>query len=60
MLRDLARFQDPYFPKGNVSLQYASACEPRGETEIKLITTEKHYTFSAETEAARDDVSAHS
>ncbi len=48
--------QDPYFPKGNVSLQYVDSCDPHGETEIKLRTTQKSYTFSAETVAARDDV----
>ncbi|EIW72673.1 hypothetical protein TREMEDRAFT_41904 [Tremella mesenterica DSM 1558] len=46
---------DPYFPKGNVSLQYAFACEPVDDTRFKLRTSERTYTFSAETQDGRDD-----
>lgn len=47
--------QDPYFPKGNVSLQYASSCDPLDGTKFKLRTAERNYTFSADTEHARDE-----
>ncbi|KAK4684673.1 hypothetical protein P7C73_g5496, partial [Tremellales sp. Uapishka_1] len=46
---------DPYFPKGNVSLQYASSCDAIDDTRFKLRTSEKNYTFTAETVAGRDD-----
>ena len=47
--------QDPYFPKGNVSLQYALSCDPADETRFKLRTSERSYTFTADTEASRDE-----
>ena len=46
---------DPYFPKGNVSLQYASSCDAIDETRFKLRTSERNYTFTADTEANRDE-----
>lgn len=46
---------DPYFPQGNVSLQYASSCEPVDETRFKLRTAERSYSFAADTPANRDD-----
>lgn len=47
--------QDPYFPKGNVSLQYASSCDAVDEVRFKLRTAERNYTFTAESEASRDE-----
>ena len=47
--------QDPYFPKGNISLQYASSCDAVDETRFKLRTSERNYTFTAESEASRDE-----
>jgi len=49
------REQDPYFPKGNVSLQYASSCDAVDETRFKLRTSERNYTFTAESKASRDE-----
>ncbi|WVQ62325.1 uncharacterized protein L199_000464 [Kwoniella botswanensis] len=46
---------DPYFPKGNISLQYCSSCDAVDETKFKVRTAEKNYTFSADTEASRDE-----
>ncbi|WVF70804.1 hypothetical protein IAT40_005598 [Kwoniella sp. CBS 6097] len=46
---------DPYFPKGNVSLQYCSSCDAVDETKFKLRTAERNYTFTADTEASRDE-----
>ncbi|ORY29024.1 hypothetical protein BCR39DRAFT_559323 [Naematelia encephala] len=46
---------DPYFPKGNVSLQYASSCDAIDETKFKLRTPERNYTFTADTESSRDE-----
>ncbi|WVR05782.1 hypothetical protein IAU60_002807 [Kwoniella sp. DSM 27419] len=46
---------DPYFPKGNVSLQYASSCDPIEDCKFKLRTPERNYTFTADTEASRDE-----
>lgn len=45
---------DPYFPKGNISLQYASSCDPIDENRFKLRTAERNYTFTADTEEGRD------
>lgn len=42
---------DPYFPKGNVSLQYASSVDMIGGAKFKLRTAERNYTFTADTEA---------
>lgn len=47
--------QDLYFPKGNVSLEFAVGCEPSGDHKLKLKTAERSYTFSAETSSARDE-----
>ena len=47
--------QDPYFPKGNVSLLYASSCDSLDETRFKLRTSERNYTFTAESEASKDE-----
>jgi sterol 3beta-glucosyltransferase len=38
-----------------VSLQYASSCDPLDGTKFKLRTAERNYTFSADTEHARDE-----
>lgn len=42
---------EPYFPKGNVSLQYASSCDMLDGARFKLRTAERNYTFTADTEA---------
>lgn len=42
---------DPYFPRGNVPLQYASSCESLDSTRFKLRTSERNYTFTADSEA---------
>ncbi|WOO84798.1 Sterol 3-beta-glucosyltransferase [Vanrija pseudolonga] len=42
---------DPYFPRGNVPLQYASSCEALDSTRFKLRTSERNYTFTADSEA---------
>ncbi|TXT13065.1 hypothetical protein VHUM_01466 [Vanrija humicola] len=42
---------DPYFPRGNVPLQYASSCESLDGTRFKLRTSERNYTFTADSEA---------
>ena len=47
--------QDPYFPKGNVSLQYASSCDAIDEHRFKLRTSERNYTFTADSEKSRDE-----
>lgn len=47
--------QDPYFPKGNISLQYVSSCDAVDETRFKLRTPERNYTFRADTEDGRDE-----
>lgn len=47
--------QDPYFPKGNISLQYVSSCDAVDETRFKLRTPERNYTFKADTEDGRDE-----
>lgn len=54
-LTAVANAQDPYFPKGNVSLQYASSCEPIDDTRFKLRTAERSYSFAADTTTNRDD-----
>nr|XP_019049094.1 sterol 3-beta-glucosyltransferase [Kwoniella bestiolae CBS 10118]OCF28024.1 sterol 3-beta-glucosyltransferase [Kwoniella bestiolae CBS 10118] len=46
---------DPYFPKGNISLQYCSSCDAVDETKFKVRTAERNYTFTADTEASRDE-----
>ncbi|CED83178.1 glycosyltransferase family 1 protein [Phaffia rhodozyma] len=46
---------DPYFPQGNVDLQYAVECEPFGEKALKLSTNRKTLQFSSETVAGRDE-----
>lgn len=38
-----------------MSLQYASSCDAIDETRFKLRTSEKNYTFTAESEASRDE-----
>jgi sterol 3beta-glucosyltransferase len=47
--------QDPYFPKGNISLQYASSCDSVGGARFKLRTTERNYTFTADNEANAEE-----
>ena len=47
--------QDPYFPKGSVSLHYVSSCDAIDSKRFKLRTSERNYSFSAETEASRDE-----
>jgi len=47
--------QDPYFPKGNISLQYVSSCDPIDENRFKLRTPERNYTFRADTADGRDE-----
>jgi hypothetical protein len=47
--------QDPYFPHGNVDLQYAIECEPVDERTIRLLTNRRSYTFYADTSAGRDE-----
>lgn len=47
--------QDPYFPKGNISLQYVSSCDPVDETRFKVRTPERNYTFKADTSDGRDE-----
>ncbi|WWC86113.1 uncharacterized protein L201_000984 [Kwoniella dendrophila CBS 6074] len=46
---------DPYFPKGNISLEYCYSCDAIDETKFKVRTAEKNYTFTADTEASRDE-----
>ncbi|WWC58506.1 uncharacterized protein I303_101049 [Kwoniella dejecticola CBS 10117] len=46
---------DPYFPKGNISLQYCTSCDATDELKFKVRTAEKNYTFTADTEASRDE-----
>lgn len=46
---------DPYFPKGNISLQYVSSCDPVDENRFKLRTPERNYTFKADTSDGRDE-----
>ncbi|WRT64019.1 uncharacterized protein IL334_000946 [Kwoniella shivajii] len=46
---------DPYFPKGNVSLQYCSSCDAVDDTKFKVRMAEKNYTFTSDTEASRDE-----
>jgi len=53
--RRLSHLQDPYFPKGNVSLQYASSCDAIDEHRFKLRTSERNYTFTADSEKSRDE-----
>ena len=47
--------QDPYFPQGNVDLQYAIDCESHEERSFKLRTNRKSYTFIADTSASREE-----
>ncbi|BEI92944.1 uncharacterized protein CcaverHIS019_0505720 [Cutaneotrichosporon cavernicola] len=42
---------DPYFPKGNVSLQYALNCDLVDETRFKVRLPERHYNFQSDTPA---------
>nr|XP_019014859.1 sterol 3-beta-glucosyltransferase [Kwoniella pini CBS 10737]OCF53640.1 sterol 3-beta-glucosyltransferase [Kwoniella pini CBS 10737] len=46
---------DPYFPKGNISLQYCTSCDATDELKFKVRTAEKNYTFTTDTEASRDE-----
>jgi sterol 3beta-glucosyltransferase len=46
---------DPYFPKGNISLQYVSSCDPVDDNRFKLRTPERNYTFKADTADGRDE-----
>lgn len=46
---------DPYFPKGNISLQYCHSCEAASGTRFKVRTSERNYTFTADTESSRDE-----
>ncbi|WVQ71264.1 hypothetical protein IAR50_000790 [Cryptococcus sp. DSM 104548] len=46
---------DPYFPKGNISLQYCISVDPVRDTKFKMRTAERSYTFTADTESGRDD-----
>ncbi|WVQ85442.1 hypothetical protein IAT38_007607 [Cryptococcus sp. DSM 104549] len=46
---------DPYFPKGNISLQYCLTVDAVGETKFKVRTAERNYTFTADTEPGRDE-----
>ncbi|KAK8865790.1 hypothetical protein IAR55_000937 [Kwoniella newhampshirensis] len=46
---------DPYFPKGNIHLQYCSSCDPVDDAKFKLRTSERNYTFTADTEDSRDE-----
>lgn len=48
--------QDPYFPHGNVDLQYAIDCDVVDEKAFKLTTNRRSYTFVADTTGARDEV----
>ena len=38
-----------------MSLQYASSCDVIDETRFKLRTSERNYTFTAESEKSRDE-----
>ncbi|OXG86709.1 sterol 3-beta-glucosyltransferase [Cryptococcus neoformans var. grubii Br795] len=46
---------DPYFPKGNISLQYCHSCDAVDGTRFKVRTSERNYTFTADTESSRDE-----
>ncbi|ODN84084.1 hypothetical protein, variant [Cryptococcus amylolentus CBS 6039] len=46
---------DPYFPKGNISLQYCISVDPVRDTKFKIRTAERSYTFTADTEGGRDE-----
>ncbi|KAL7418121.1 hypothetical protein BDY24DRAFT_374148 [Mrakia frigida] len=46
---------DPYFPHGNVDLQYAIDCEAVDEKTIKLTTNRRSYTFTSDTAASREE-----
>jgi len=46
--------QDPYFPRGIVDLRYAVACEPVGDKEFRIRTTQKTVILSADSETSRD------
>ena len=47
--------QDPYFPQGNVDLQYAIECETIEDKSFKVVTNRKSYTFIADTAASREE-----
>ncbi|RDX56200.1 hypothetical protein OH76DRAFT_1396537 [Lentinus brumalis] len=46
---------DPYFPHGVVDLRYAISCEPVGEKDIRLRTTQKSIRLAADSVPSRDE-----
>ncbi|RPD81684.1 hypothetical protein L226DRAFT_577428 [Lentinus tigrinus ALCF2SS1-7] len=46
---------DPYFPHGVVDLRYAIGCEPVGQKDIRLRTTQKSIRLSVDSVPSRDE-----
>ncbi|GMK55559.1 hypothetical protein CspeluHIS016_0206150 [Cutaneotrichosporon spelunceum] len=46
---------DPFFPKGNVSLQYALSCDLVDESRFKVRLPERNYTFQGDSSANAEE-----
>ncbi|KXN81119.1 Sterol 3-beta-glucosyltransferase [Leucoagaricus sp. SymC.cos] len=46
---------DPYFPHGIIDLRYAISCEPVGEREFRLRTSQKTVVISADSVPSREE-----
>ncbi|KAF9455009.1 glycosyltransferase family 1 protein [Macrolepiota fuliginosa MF-IS2] len=46
---------DPYFPHGIIDLRYAISCEPVGEKEFRLRTSQKTIILSADSVPSREE-----
>ncbi|EGO02719.1 glycosyltransferase family 1 protein [Serpula lacrymans var. lacrymans S7.3] len=46
---------DPYFPHGIVDLRYAISCDPSGEKDIRMRTTQRSLVLSADSVPSRDE-----
>jgi len=47
--------KDPYFPHGIIDLRYAISCEPTGDKDFRLRTSQKTVALSADSIPSREE-----